>query len=242
MSTPNQTCVFLPTYILEYVVNEVSPRIDSDLFLRKATPEQLLEVIVAFYPHFKFTKKAKEDYELLQMTFTKMVAFRLSTSVAPIKSDTTYFQIQLNNRPGKPEESIKVVDSKDDINSERVEVFNSFCFSYIKNHQFRIAARNLARFTDTYQFLNQEEIEQIARARPDTECFIKKSLVDLTQTYELVETIQLEILDCSFQTIQHKELDDQLNMLMKELTLKQEEFSRLVEDGALIAAIIQYHQ
>ncbi|KAH9809953.1 hypothetical protein DFH28DRAFT_933325 [Melampsora americana] len=118
MSTPNQTCVFLLTYILDYVVNRVSPRINSDLFLRKAAPEQLLEVIVVFYPHFKFTKKAKEDYKLLQMTFTKMVAFGLDTSAAPIKSDTTYIQIQLNTQPGKPEESVKVLNSKDDIHSE----------------------------------------------------------------------------------------------------------------------------
>ncbi|KAH9809952.1 hypothetical protein DFH28DRAFT_903687, partial [Melampsora americana] len=74
--------------------------------------------------------------------------------------------------------------------------------------QFCIAIQNQGRFTNTYQFLNQEEIQQIARACPDTECFTNKSLVNLTQKYESVKTIQLEILDCSFQTIQHKELDD----------------------------------
>ncbi|KAH9820056.1 hypothetical protein DFH28DRAFT_885761 [Melampsora americana] len=242
MSNSTQACVFLPTYILEHVVNNFSSRIDSDSFLRKATSEQLLDVILAFYPHFCFTEKAKEDHELLQMIFTEMVAFRLSTLVAPIKSDTTYFRIHLKNQPEELQDSIKVVDSKDDINSARLEMFNTCCFSYLEIGQLHIAAQNLKKFTNTYQFLTQEEIRRIEGACPDTEARMQKSLVQLMQTYQLVEEIQLDLLDCSLATIQHKELDDRLKIATNELTSQQGEFSKIVEDGALFAALIQHHQ
>lgn len=97
MSLPVEHCIFLPRYLLEYTtVDNLSSGIDSEAFLSKATPTQLVEKIFAFHPHFEFTENAKENHELLCLVFLKMVASRLS-NVVNIKSDTNYLQAPLRS-------------------------------------------------------------------------------------------------------------------------------------------------
>ena len=59
--------IYLPTYILDFINNNKDiPSIDPQLILSTATNTQILEIILAFYPHFEFDNAAKEDQEVAQ--------------------------------------------------------------------------------------------------------------------------------------------------------------------------------
>ncbi|EGF98256.1 uncharacterized protein MELLADRAFT_69429 [Melampsora larici-populina 98AG31] len=139
-------------------------------------------------------------------------------------------------------ESFKLVNSKEDIDLERNSMFNSCCLSHLLIGQFRLASENLSAFTDIYKYLNQIEIAQISDARPDFEETMQESLRNLAEAYQLSEITQLELLNPDLTANERQELNERLQTETTNLISRQEVFSKVVDDGSFMTALLQHHQ
>ncbi|KAH9808403.1 hypothetical protein DFH28DRAFT_1087880 [Melampsora americana] len=219
MSCPVQYHVFLPNYILEYVVNEPERMIDPDFFLSKATPAQIVEVILSFYPYFSFTQNAREDHELLLKIFVEMVAPRLNNIIIPESPTTNYVQVNLHNPTTTVQPTNRWVNSSADIDAKRIEFFNERCLLNLKNGRFRLAALDLERFVEKYKYLNHAEIEELS-----------------------VETIQLLLREPKLSPTSVQELEEQLRGARTSLISYQRAFEAVAKDGAFIHALSNHHR
>ncbi|EGG04626.1 uncharacterized protein MELLADRAFT_88691 [Melampsora larici-populina 98AG31] len=235
-----ETHIYLPTYILEYVVDG---RVDPDMFLSKATPARFLEVILAFYPHFDFTQDAREDDELLRKIFIEMVALRLSNVVMPLDVHTGYFQAPFNTPVlSEPQQSSKRVNSSADIDVSRTDMFNSNCLAYLRVGQYRHAAENITCFTNTYTFLNQDEILEISNACGDAEDNLHDTLSHLKGAYHVIDRIQLLSRQPDITPTEASNLDHRLKVAITGLRLNQQMFDSAVRDVGFLLALVEHHE
>ncbi|EGG08156.1 uncharacterized protein MELLADRAFT_84928 [Melampsora larici-populina 98AG31] len=242
MTTPIQSRIFLPDYLLQYVVEGITPRIDPDLFLSEAATTEILETILAFYPHFRFTAHVQEDRDLLQRMFISMVAPRLSNIIIPTQRDTNYIQAPLRTLICEPPESTKTVDSSADIDINRMEMFNNFALAYLKNGQYRLAAENLNRFIDSYKFLNQEEINEIVDAQTVAEEALHDSSCYLQDCHRSIEGIQLLLRQRNLSPTEREALEERQKTTITALRSNQRLFSSCIQDFGFIAALAEYHK
>lgn len=245
MSLPEH-CVFLPSYLLEYTsVDDPLSRINSEVFLSTATPTQLLETIIAFYPHFKFTKKAKEDHKLLRLIFLETVASRLSHVIIGFKSNTNYFQAPLRIPNFDPERLSITIDSKADIlklDAKRTETFNNLCVSYLTIGQYCLAGEYLNGFIDTYESLTEDELKEIRGAHINAQDALQDCQSHLQDSYESIEKIQFRLRHPAIPPTERKDLDDQLKHSITSLKANQKMFNGNIEDVAFLTALIDHHR
>ncbi|EGF97220.1 uncharacterized protein MELLADRAFT_87248 [Melampsora larici-populina 98AG31] len=242
MSCPVQYHVFLPNYILEYVVNEPERMIDPDFFLSKATPAQIVEVILSFYPYFSFTQNAREDHELLLKIFVEMVAPRLNNIIIPESPTTNYVQVNLHNPTTTVQPTNRWVNSSADIDAKRIEFFNERCLLNLKNGRFRLAALDLERFVEKYKYLNHAEIEELVHAQDDPDEESHEAAANLRSAHESVETIQLLLREPKLSPTSVQELEEQLRGARTSLISYQRAFEAVAKDGAFIHALSNHHR
>ncbi|KAH9820204.1 hypothetical protein DFH28DRAFT_1077570 [Melampsora americana] len=240
--------VFLPEYVLESVVNEHTPRIDPETFLSKATPTKFVEVILAFFPHFKFTKNAQEDHELLRMIFVEMVAPRLRNLRLPSQTHTKYIEAPLIKEDFGPRQDPRCVDSAADLDLDlkRKSLFDIYCLPYLKNGQYRYAAEGFERFIKTYKFLNQHELNSVQSAQEEAQENLQDHLSYLTESYKKIESLHLQVHDGTFGMPSYSNDDkvfyDHLKIAISALRNRQILFNNSLQDVALISALADHHQ
>ncbi|EGG11035.1 uncharacterized protein MELLADRAFT_92471 [Melampsora larici-populina 98AG31] len=242
MSNPIQFCVFLPSYLLRYVVDGIRPSIDPELFLRTAATTEILETILAFYPHFRFTPNAQQDRDLLQKMFIGMVAPRLSNIIIPTQRVPNYTQASSPTPISESPEFTTTVDSVDDIDVNRMAMFNNFCLTYLKNGQYRLAAEYLNRFLDTYEFLNQEEINVIMEAQAGAEEAFHDSSCYLQDCHQSIEGIQLQLRQNNLSPTERQVLEERQKTMIISLRSNQRLFSNSIQDVGFVAALAEYHK
>lgn len=241
MST-SESCVFLPSYVLDSV-DDQSSKLDPDIFLSRATSTQLLETILAFYPHFTFTKKAQDDHELLRNIFLEMVAPHFNNLSIPSQSKTKYVQAPLLRFPScLVQEHPKTVDSSSDINLERTTMFNIYGLSNLKCGHYRHAAEGLKTFMKTYLFLNEDEVSAIAMAKVCADDNLNDSVSYLAHTHESIESIQLHLSHSEISSTKRNDLENQLKSAITVLRCRQKTFDRAVQDVGFLSALTEYHE
>ncbi|KAH9811081.1 hypothetical protein DFH28DRAFT_881771 [Melampsora americana] len=241
MSTSFQSTVFLPDYILECVVDQSTPKIDTELFLSKASANNLIEMIVAFYPHLNFTSTAKEDRELLRKIFIEMVAPRLSNVIIPLQHTTKYIEASLMTPTWGPQGSSRTINSSADINHTRTEVFNLDALTYLKIGQYRLAAKNLNKFTETYKFLNVGEVNELWGAENDAEDALHEIGCNLKECHRKIESTQL-LLRSELSASERKELEEKLKCAILDLNSHRRTFTNAIQNTAFISALASHHQ
>ncbi|EGG04273.1 uncharacterized protein MELLADRAFT_89501 [Melampsora larici-populina 98AG31] len=243
MSTPLQFHIFLPSYILGYIVdNQTKPRIDSDLFLSKATTSQIVEVILSFYPYFRFTQNAQEDHELLLKIFIEMVAPRLNNITIPLGRKTDYVQAELGYPIHDAQPSIRWINSSADIDAKRIESFNNHCLVNLKNGQYRLAAENLREFVKKYKYLNHNEIDEIIGAQDDINETFHEVGGNLRDAQTSIEIIQLRLLELDLSPTSVQGLEGQLRLAKISFKSLQKTFEVVTQDFGLIQALCDYHK
>ncbi|KAH9808163.1 hypothetical protein DFH28DRAFT_1088080 [Melampsora americana] len=187
--------VFLPKYVLESVVDKHTPRIDPNTFLSKATPKKILEVIIVFYPHFKFTKSAQADHELLRMISLEMVAHRLQNIAIPSQTNIKYIEAPFLIQEFRPEEDPRRVKSAADLplNRKRKSIFNICCLPYLKNGQYRHAAEGLNKFCETYKVLNQHKLNSLIGVQDKAQDHLHDILTYLTKSHKEIKSLHLQL-------------------------------------------------
>ena len=241
MSTSIQSTVFLPDYILECVVDKSTPRIDTELFLTKASANNLLEMIVAFYPHLNFTSTAKEDCELLRNIFNEMVAPRLSNVIIPSQHTTKYIEASLMTPTWGPQGSSKTINSSADINYTRTEVFNRDALTYLKIGQYRLAAENLNKFTNTYTYLNIDEVNELWGAENDAEEALHNISCNLKECHQKIESTQL-LLRSKLSPSEREELEEKLKCAILDLNSHRRTFTNAIQNIGFISELASHHQ
>ncbi|EGG07284.1 uncharacterized protein MELLADRAFT_85653 [Melampsora larici-populina 98AG31] len=242
MSSQIQFCVFLPSYLLQYVVDGIRPSIDAELFLRTAATTKILETILAFYPHFRFAPNAQQDRDLLQKMFVGMVAPRLSNIIIPTQRVPNYTQAPSSTPMCEVPRSTTTVDSVDDIDVNRMALFNNFCLTYLKNGQYRLAAEHLNRFLDTYEFLTQEEINVIMEAQAGAEEALHDSSCYLQDCHQSIKGIQLRLRESDLPPTKRQVLEERQKTLIISLRSNQRLFSNSIQDVGFVAALADYHK
>ncbi|KAH9807515.1 hypothetical protein DFH28DRAFT_1139055 [Melampsora americana] len=235
------TSIFLPDYVLESVVDERTPRIDPESFLSKATPTKLIEVILAFYPHFKFTKSAQEDHELLRMIFVEMVALRLSNIAIPPQGVTKYIDAPYEYPAFESQEPPRSVDSAADINIPRINLFNIYCLPYLKNAQYRRATEGLETFCKKYKSLNEHELNSVGCAKEEAQEDLHDCSSYLSQCHENIEKIHLRLRHPDSRSDQ-KALNDRLKTAITTLRARQIMFNNSVQNVGLISALHDHYK
>ncbi|EGG08662.1 uncharacterized protein MELLADRAFT_84673 [Melampsora larici-populina 98AG31] len=242
--------VFLPEYILESVIDGHSntPRIDPESFLSKATPKKLLEVILAFFPHFKFTQNAQEDHELLRMIFVEMVAPRLRNLQLPSPTNIKYIKAPLIRETFGPRQDPRCVDSAADLDldHERKRLFDIYCLPHLKNSQYRQAVEGLDKFIKTYKFLTQHELDSVHFAQEEAQESLDDHLSYLTEIHKKVERLHLQLRDGTFGVPSYSNQDkvfyDRLQIDLTTLRNRQILFTTSLQDLGLISALAEHHK
>ncbi|EGG00651.1 uncharacterized protein MELLADRAFT_93116 [Melampsora larici-populina 98AG31] len=228
--------------MLEYVVNEPKPMIDPDLFLSKATPAQIVEVILSFYPYFSFTQNAREDHELLLKIFVEMIAPRLNNIIIPESPTTNYIQANLHNPTTDVHPTNRWVNSSADIDAKRIEYFNNHCLLNIKNGHFRHAALDLERFVEKYDYLNHAELEELVHAQDNAHEDFHEAADNLRSAHESVEAIQLLLRESKLSPTSVQELEEKLRGARTSLVSYQRAFEAVAKDGAFVQALGNHHR
>ncbi|EGG02886.1 uncharacterized protein MELLADRAFT_90482 [Melampsora larici-populina 98AG31] len=242
MSTPVQFHIFLPSYILQYVVNEPRPRIDSDLFLSKATTSQIVEVILSFYPYFRFTQNAQEDHELLLKIFVEMIAPRLYYILIHVGPNTDYIQAQLSHPISIIQPSIRWVNSSADIDAGRIDHFNEFCLPNLKNGQYRLAAEAIKEFARKFEYLNHNEIGEILSTHDDALENYHELGGNLQVAYKSIEKINLQLLEPNLSLTSFQDLENKFKLANTSLKSHQDAMEVATKDAALLHALASYHK
>lgn len=242
MSDSVQTYLFLPSYLLDYVVNDVSPRFDFDCFLSKASNPQILETILAVFPHFTFEEAAKEDRELLQKTFLQMVAKRLSIVLVPSSSShpPSYFRANLEYPIFGPHDCQTTVAPGLEIDASRKSEF-SLTFAYLKNGKYRLAGQHLLEFVKDYKHLNQDEIHEIACAEDDASEALDECAGYLKKAYQSVEGQILLLSEPNISPSDRKDIQSRLESANTVLQSCEETFRGAIRDAAYLSALQSYH-
>ena len=241
MSTSAQPTVFLPDYILECVVDKSTPKIDTKLFLSRASSNNLLEMIVAFYPHFKVTPTAKADHELLRSIFIEMVAPRLSNVILPLQDTTNYIEASLSNLRMGPQDYSRTITSSADIDQRRIEMFNRYGLTYLKIGQYRLAAENLNKFNETYKFLNIDEVNELWGAENDAEEALHDIGCNLKECHRKIKSAQL-LLRSHLSPSERKDLEEKLQCAIQDLKSHQRTFTNAIQNTGFISALASHHQ
>lgn len=242
-TAPIQSHIFLPTYLLESVVDENPSKIDPDIFLSKATTSQLLEVIHAFYPHFTFVDTAREDHELLKRVFCSMVASRLSRiHILTLQPEPHYFNVQLPHMIWGPQDSRTTVTTDTVLNPDRIKDFNSFVLAYLRSGQYRVAAEKLVDFVQTHQYLNHDEISEIQDTREEIEETVQDLVSSLGKAHESLERINFLLTNSNTSLQDRKNLDMQLQSAIVLIKSRQSMLDRAIQDAGFVAALVDRYK
>ncbi|EGG02569.1 uncharacterized protein MELLADRAFT_91299 [Melampsora larici-populina 98AG31] len=238
-----QSYVFLPKYILDYVVGDDKPRIDPDLFITKANPSQIVEVIVAFYPHLQLTENACHDHELLLKIFIEMVAPCLSNLVSSFDREKNYVQALFEAPIYTPSQSTRWVNSAADIDTKRIGDFEAYVLQNFKNGNYRLAAKqsNL-QFLRKYKFLKKEEIEEIMHVETEANEALHEILHLVQDSHELIESIQLRLHQPKLSQIECEDFEEHLRSANTSLKSRQVMFNTAVQNVGFINAFIKHHK
>ncbi|KAH9817078.1 hypothetical protein DFH28DRAFT_1081353 [Melampsora americana] len=235
------TSVFLPNYVLDSVVDKHGPIIDPEVFLSTATPTKLLEMILAFYPHFNFSKTAQEDHELLRQIFVEMVTPRLRNVAVPSQNDTKYIEVPFDSPHFGNQEPTRNVNSAADLELARTELFNIYCLPYLTNGQYRRAAGGLETFCKTYNPLNVHELNSIGCAEDEAQENLQDCHSYLTQCHTDIESIHLQLRQPGLPSHQEKTLHVRLKMAITTLRSHQIAFNNGAQNVGMISALNKYY-
>ncbi|EGG03943.1 uncharacterized protein MELLADRAFT_89762 [Melampsora larici-populina 98AG31] len=241
-TTPTQNHIFLPNYILEYVVEDQdNPRLDPNLFLSKASTSQIVEVIMSFYPHLRFTENARQDHELILKVFVEMVAPRLSNIIIPFNRNTDYLQAMLRTPIHQLQPLARSVNSSADIDTRRIERFEVFCLPNLKTGRYRLAADDLKNFVKDYKHLQQVEIDEIVFLQDDAQDLIHDVTSNLQRTHDSIEIIQLQLRNPNLSPTERQDLEERSKSANPLLISHQRAFDDAIKDAALLHALARYH-
>ncbi|EGG11563.1 uncharacterized protein MELLADRAFT_91129 [Melampsora larici-populina 98AG31] len=236
------TSIFLPKYILESVIDGDTPRIDPETFLSNATPTKLLEVILAFYPHYKFTKNSQKDHELLRLIFVEMVAPRLRNVAIPSQNNTKYIEAPLHSIAFVDQEPDRNVNLAADLELKRTSLFNNHCLPYLKNGKYRRAVGGLETFCKTYKTLNVHELNSIGCALDEASEDLQDCHSDLTEFHTNIESIHLKLHQPGLQSEEEKNLHDRLKIAITTLRSHQIAFNQGAQNVGLITALKNHYR
>ncbi|EGG12878.1 uncharacterized protein MELLADRAFT_87205 [Melampsora larici-populina 98AG31] len=242
-TSPIQSHIFLPTYLLESVVDGNPYKIDPDLFLSKATTPQLLEVIHAFHPHFSFIDTAQEDRELLKRVFRSMVAFRLSRiPIFNLQPEPHYFNVQLPHMIWGPQDSRTTLTTDTVLNPDRIHDFNTFVLGYLRSGQYRLAAEKMVNFVQTHQYLNEDEISEIQDTGEDIESNVQDLTSSLGEAHKSLEGINFSLSDPGLLLRDREKLEMQLQSAIVLVKSRQSILDHAIQDSGFVAALIDHYQ
>lgn len=239
----NFQSIYLPTNILDFIINEDIPRIDPQLILSKATNSQILEIILAFYPHFEFDEAAKEDQELLRKIFIEMVERRLSRVQLPLGLNPAhYFRTTLDYPMFGPQDSTTTVSRGANIIASRISMFNSLCLTYLRNGQYRIAGENLVHFVKIYKHLNKDEISDIENTEDEATETLQDRVLSLQEAHQTIEGIILLLSESETSQGDRQDLQLRLEAATTIVQSRQKMFESAVKDTAFIVELGNYHR
>ncbi|EGG05596.1 uncharacterized protein MELLADRAFT_87862 [Melampsora larici-populina 98AG31] len=235
--------VFLPEYILEYVVGENNPRIDPDLFITKATPSQIVEVILAFHPHLQFTENACNNHELLLKVFIEMIAPCLSRLVTSFNHNQNYVQALCRAPIYIPAESTRVINSSVDLDTKRIGDFNLWGLTNFKNGKYRLASKQLnAYFLNTYKYLNKEELDELKSSETNAIKALHETLHHLQDSHVSIKSIQLRLCQPKLSRTKREDLEEQLKCAKASSRSRQDMFNMGVQDIGFVTAFLKHHR
>lgn len=237
-----QSYVFLPNYILDYVVGDDNPRIDPDLFITKANPSQIVEVILSFYPHLQFTENARHNHELLLKIFIEMVAPRLSNLVSSFNNEKSYVQALFKAPIYIPSQSTRWVNSSADIDTKQIGDFEAYGLLNFKSGNYRFAAEQLnLNFLQKYKFLKKEEIDEIMHVQTEANEALHETLHLVRDSHKLIESIQRRLRQPKLSRTEREDFEDQLQSANISLKSRQEMMNTTAKDVGFINAFIKHH-
>ncbi|EGG00407.1 uncharacterized protein MELLADRAFT_93241 [Melampsora larici-populina 98AG31] len=234
--------VYLPNYMLEYVVGETNPRIDVDLFLSKATPNQIVEVISAFHPRLRLTRNAEEDHELLLKLFIEKVAPRLSRLISSLNGNKNYIQGLFACPVYKPDQlTSRWINSSADYDPKRIDMFDTGTLMHLRSGKYRLAAESLQHFIESYTFLNQAEIDEIIGAQTDAEDTLHDTSIFLERSVESIKSIHLQLRLPTLSRTERGDLEEELKCAKASLRSRQGMFNAAIEDVGFLRALAKHH-
>ncbi|KAH9809873.1 hypothetical protein DFH28DRAFT_903769 [Melampsora americana] len=243
MSNSMQTHVFLPSYILNFATDEAEPKIDVNLFLSQASNPQILEVILAFYPHFTITEAANNDRAVLHKTFLEMVARHLSNVPVPSNREPpAYFHAKLGFPMFGPLDSHTTVAPGSEIDGHRIEDFNNLVFVYLRNGQYRQAGENLVAFIKTHKHLNEDEIYEIGSAEEQALEGLDECLRSLRRAHEDVEAKLLLLSEPDISPTDRQHVHSRLESANIILQSCEKTFQGALRDVGYLSALVPYYQ
>lgn len=238
-----QTYVFLPDYILEYVVGDNEPRIDPDHFITKATPSQIVEVILCFYPNLQFTENARHDHELLLKMFIEMVAPRLPNLVSPFNHEKNYLQALFKAPIYTCSPSTKWIDTCADIDTKRNWDFEAYVLQNFKIGKYRLGAEGLdSHFLRNYKFLNKSEIDEIMHVETEATEALQETFHLLQDSYEVIESIHFRLRQPKLSRAEREDIEENLQRANASLRSRQDMFNATIQDVGFIATFLKHHR
>ncbi|KAH9808453.1 hypothetical protein DFH28DRAFT_909529 [Melampsora americana] len=237
------TSIFLPDFILEYVVGEDNPRIDPDLFITKATPSQIMEVISAFYPHLQFTENARNDHELLLKVFIELIAPCLAQIVPSLNRQKNYVRALCGNPIYIPAEFTRWVNSSADLDTKRIGDFNTYGLMNFKNGKYQLASKQLNMyFLTNYKFLQKEEIDTLATIETEATEALHETLHHLQDSHASIESIQFRLRQPNLSRTEREDLEEELKCTNASLRSRQEMFNTGLRDVGFLTAFLKHHR
>lgn len=245
MSHPFHREMFLPTYILQFVNNEVDnnkPKLDHQLFLDEAATSQVLDIIHMFYPHIRFSVEAEDDILFLHNVFRKLIGPHLRTLIIPdgIKRDGHYFRA-LCDFPNFDTNDVYIT-LETGVNPHRILEFECLIICYIKNGQTGLATDNLMKFVKTYKHLNEYETSTINSAYKHTLEGLQESVSLIQNSHQEIEGIGLQLFNSEISQTHRQDLERRLESSTAKLQNRQKTFDTIVQNLGLIQALLEYHE
>lgn len=235
--------VYLPNYMLEYVVGETNPRIDADLFLSKATPAQIVEVISSFHPRLRLTRNAQEDHELLLKLFIEKVAPRLSRLISSLNGDKNYIQGVFECPIYTPDQlNSRWINSSADYDPKRIDMFDTGTLMHLRSGKYCLAAESLQHFLESYTYLNQAEVDEIIGAQTDAEDALHATSIFLERSAESIKSIHLQLRLPTLSRTERGDLEDELKCAKASLRSHQGIFNTAIEDVGFLRALAKHHE
>ncbi|EGF99628.1 uncharacterized protein MELLADRAFT_94192 [Melampsora larici-populina 98AG31] len=191
---PEQTSVFIPIHLLEYLVVDTSTnKIETAFILEKATSDELHEFIQAFKPNLKIMAPERDNPKFLKKVFIEMVAPVLNNLLPSELTTKHYIQAPLRHPISGVQESPIRLTYQDEINSERATEFNIRVLQYLRSGQYYVAEEHLLTFIKQYNFLNENEISEIQFAKDKTRALIQEQVTNLRTAYQKMESTKMQL-------------------------------------------------
>lgn len=242
MSTPPQTCIYIPTHLIHHFrINPDTHEIDTSYILNTTTAKELCEIITAVRPRIHLAAPADEDHEFVKKVFKAMVASELVHLGILETSGTQYIRAPFRYPLDEPEDSLTTYTAADVIDGDRQREFKVHCIFHLRGGRYRIAGDFVSKFVGKYTYLNQDELNEIKIAKGELEEHSADNLTQLQATHKIIQACKLQLRQFNLSRRDREVIQAQADGAQAMIEDQEQVLGLSVRDVGFLSALLEYH-